>query len=156
MLFVRVNGIQDLVNNLESIAKGFKDFKPVFEKIADDFRKTQSAVFRSEGSYEGRSKWVALSPEYRLQKAKLYGGKPILQATGALKTSFTKKGGNHISQISNDRMILGSRDPKGGYHQSGTSRMPARPPLTASNTTNRRWVRIAHKEIMSNIKRGLI
>lgn len=156
MLYINVSGMNQVTRNLGSIAKGFKNFKPVFEKIADDFRKTQSAVFRAQGSFEGRSGWVALSPAYKLQKAKLYGGKPILQATGKLKTSFTRKGGNHISQISNDRLILGSRDPKGVYHQNGTSKMPARPPLTASKTTNRRWVRIAHKEIMSNIKKGLI
>jgi phage gpG-like protein len=156
MLNIEVRGMSQLVRNLGSIAKGFNNFRPVFEKISDDFRKTQSAVFRSQGSYEGRSGWVALSPNYRLQKAKIYGGKPILTASGALKTSFTRKGGNHISQISNDRMILGSNDPKAGFHQNGTSKMPARPPLTASNTTNRRWVRIAHKEIMDSIKRGLI
>lgn len=156
MLFINISGMNQVTRNLGSIAKGFNDFRPVFEKISDDFRKTQSAVFRSEGNYEGRKGWVSLSLNYRLQKAKLYGGKPILTATGALKTSFTRKGGNHISQISSDRLILGSRDPKGGYHQSGTSRMPARPPLTASKTTNRRWVRIAHKEIMDRIRRGLI
>ena len=156
MLQITVSGMSQVTRNLGSIAKGFKNFRPIFEKIGDDFRKTQSAVFRSEGGFEGRSGWVPLSPQYRLQKAKLYGGKPILQATGALRNSFTRKGGNHICQISNDRIILGSRDPKGGYHQNGTSKMPARPPLEASNTTNRRWVRIAHKEIMSNIKKGLI
>lgn len=156
MLYINVSGMNQVTRNLGSIAKGFNNFRPIFEKISDDFRRTQDNVFKSQGSFEGRSGWVALSPYYRLQKAKIYGGKPILTATGALRTSFTRKGGNHISQISNDRLILGSRDPKGAYHQSGTSRMPARPPLTASNTTNRRWVRIAHKEIMDNIRRGLI
>lgn len=156
MLQITVSGMNQVTHNLGSIARGFSNFRPIFEKIGDDFRRTQENVFRSEGAFEGRSGWVALSPQYRFQKAKLYGGKPILQATGALKTSFTRKGGNHISQISNDRIILGSSDPKGGYHQNGTSKMPARPPLTASNTTNRRWVRIAHKEIMDNIRRGLI
>ena len=152
MLFVRVSGADQLRRNLGSIARNFDNFSKVFEKIADDFRRTQSAVFRSQGAFEGRAGWSPLRPSTVMRK----GSSTILVEKGALKTSFTKKGGAHISQITNDRVILGSADPKGKFHQSGTSRMVARPPLTASNTTNRRWVRIAHKEIMKDIRTGLV
>lgn len=153
---VEIKGLDQTVKNLASLAKNFKNFSTVFKKIAQDFRKTESSVFRSQGTYEGRQGWQNLSISYSLSKTKNYPGKPVLIATGAMRNSFTKEGGNHIEHISNDKLIIGSSDPKANYHQNGTSKMPARPPLTSSNTTNRRWVRIAHEEIMSSIKKGLI
>ena len=64
-------------------------------------------------------------------------GHPILVDKGNLLQAATGGGAGHISQVGQQEMILGVRGDVSGamYHESGTSRMPARPFMGAKQST---------------------
>lgn len=64
-------------------------------------------------------------------------GHPILVDKGNLLQAATGGGAGHISQIGQQEMILGVRGDVSGaiYHAEGTGRMPARPFMGATEST---------------------
>ena len=118
-----------------------------------NFRKTEERIFNGQGAYGSRSRWVALSPKYKEWKDRYYPGKPILQMTGNLKASLTKKSPNHIEIITKNSITLGSNDPKFKWHQKGTtSGIPARPPIVFTEYQGQKWAKIIKDEILKGIK----
>lgn len=152
---VNIGGIDQAIRNLGRLAHGFDNFEIAFMKIGDDFRSTERKVFNAQGAFERRSSWKPLTPLYASYKKILHPGKKILVMSGGLKRSLTIKGGYHIERISKKSMVIGTSYHIAKYHQAGTRKMVARPPVTSSTTTTRRWVRIIHKEVLKNIQRGV-
>lgn len=64
-------------------------------------------------------KFAALSPRYRAWKAVHYPGRPILVRTARMKYGYT-------SRATKTRLTVDNKQPYWIYHQTGTSRMPAR------------------------------
>lgn len=93
-------------------------------RVQQAYYKAVKEVFASEGGKSG--KWAGLSSPYKAIKAKKYGNVPILQRTKRLYRSMTQMGGEAIVNKQATEMTLGSNVPYGGYHQRGTSKMPAR------------------------------
>lgn len=149
---VNIQGIDQAIRNLGQLAHNISDFSSIFKKIGDDFRTTERKVFNAQGAFERRSAWNVLKPSYKKWKNKYYPGKKILVLSGGLKRSLTAKGGYHIERISKTSMTIGTSYSLAKYHQRGTIKMAARPPVTSSKTTTRRWVRIIHKEVLKNIR----
>ena len=118
------------------------DLSPAFEQMADAFGGWEEEAFSSGGSSSG-SAWAALAT-----------GEPSrLTKTGRLRASLT---GPAIRNIGGRRMELGSDVPYGGYHQTGTSRMPARPPVRLTAANKAEWTKIIHRYILrSATGRGL-
>lgn len=139
----------DLINKrLNKIEKSCKDLTNAWKKIGKDFRETEEKVFTGQGSYGSRGRWVKLSPKYEAYKNRTHPGKPILQKTGDLKRSLTQKGGNNIEIIEPMKITLGTNDVKLKYHQKGTKKMPARPPITITKYQTDKWVKIIRDEIL--------
>lgn len=125
---VEVKGLPEVIAAFAEVQGGVADLRKnaTWLRVQQAYYKTVKQVFANEG---GRSKWQGLSSPYKEIKAKQYGNVPILQRTKRLYRSMTQMGGEAIVDKQATEMTLGSRVPYGGYHQSGTSKMPSRPPI---------------------------
>src|SRR5205807_5567870 len=88
-----------------------------------------TTLFRSQG---GSDRWAPLAASTVAYKAR-HGLDPrILHATLRLRKSLTTfDGEDHIFEITEDEMMVGSRTPYGIFHQSRRprTRLPRRPPV---------------------------
>src|SRR5580765_3894261 len=122
----------------EGLARAFglmsgavNDWRPYWADIAAVFYISESARFSSGGF----GTWPPLSDGYARWKAKHYPGRPILVRTGALQESLTSRtGAGAIYEESPLELNLGTNIPYAKYHQTGTSKMPARPPEGLNDT----------------------
>lgn len=125
------------------------DLTPAFEAIADNFYEGEREMFASEGG--GAGGWAALKPEYAKWKSANYPGKGILQRTGLLMESLTDRSGpGSIFELAPMRLAMGSGLKHGGYHQTGTSKMPARPPVKLTEQQKNEWMKFIHQHIANS------
>ena len=97
--------------------------------------------FRTEGGLSGG--WTPLSLSTLIDKAKKgYGGKQMLERTGALKRSF-------YNRVSKKKAYISSDSPYFGFHQSRKSRtkLPRRPMLLLTQRTKENIVKEFYKFI---------
>jgi phage gpG-like protein len=124
LLEAEVTGAKQAVVHLEGYSRHIRDFRDLWPEIVDAFVAREQLWFGKEG--EGS--WPALSPEYAAWKAVVHPGKPKLVLSGDLKRSLTDPSRAKLAETDH-MLVLGSSDPKAAWHQHGTGRMPARPPL---------------------------
>lgn len=128
-LTLTIDGQRKFDGAFRVLTEGLSDFRPVWPEVELQFFRAELEQFNSEGA-RGGARWQPLSARYAKQKAKKYPGAPILVLTGRLKRSLTVIGGADSVRIAEPlSLTLGTRTPYAGYHQQGTKRMPARPPL---------------------------
>lgn len=130
-LKLEIDGIEKFNWAFDTLGKTLSDWRPVWPEIEQVFYRIELEQFNSEGA-RGGQRWQALSPAYRQWKEKHFPGRPILVRTGTLKRSLTvigTTGSESIRESDEMSLTLGSRVPYAIYHQRGTSRMPARPPM---------------------------
>jgi phage gpG-like protein len=121
--------------------------QPAFHKIAQDMREQIKEQFGTEGD-RGSGGWAPLKEATIAAKASAGLDPHILQATHSLMESLTGSAGDHIEEITDDSLLFGSSDPKGRFHQKGTSRMPARKPVDFTELDRRGFVRTLQKYIV--------
>jgi len=119
-----------------------------FLKIAEDMREQIGEQFDSQGQ-RGSGGWEPLAESTLAAKAAAGLPADILQATRQLFHSLTEPGGDHIEEVTDEELVFGSRDPKGRFHQTGTTRMPARRPVDFTELDRRSYVRTLQGYIMS-------
>lgn len=128
---VEIKGANELARKFDAVTDGIKDLNKlgVWDDVQTAFYEIERDQFASEGN-AARAKWKALSPAYAAQKLKRFGQKPILQATGKLYRSLTQANaeGSVVNKMPQE-LVIGSSIPHGIYHQTGTNKMPARPPI---------------------------
>lgn len=142
-----VHGDSQLGIAFGRVAEIFRDFTSVFEKIAPRFYGIIRKRFRDEGPG-----FAPLSPRYAALKRRLYGDKTILRATDKLYESFTPQSPGNINRITKTTAEFGSSVPYGIFHQQGTSRMPARPPIEITPQHELQFAQIAIKDLNEKIK----
>jgi phage gpG-like protein len=121
-----VQGDEELVRAFGLMASRVSDWRPFWPDIAAVFYIGESARFASEGF----GAWPPLSDGYRKWKQKHYPGQKILSLTGALRESLTSRtGASAVYQDEALQLTLGTATHYAKYHQYGTGRMPARPPI---------------------------
>lgn len=77
----------------------------------------------------GGGTWAPLAPSTVAEK-KAEGFPPDkVVRTYALRNSLTPDGSMHVCRMIADGIEVGTSDPIAEYHQNGTERMPARPPV---------------------------
>jgi hypothetical protein len=121
-LEMRLTGIRDALG----------DLRPVWPQVHEIFIAFIKEIFKSEGSYAGQGQWVPLNPTYARRKQRMWGMKPILQASGAFKTAFiVPSDRDHVYKTGPDFMEAGVRTRYGKAHQFGypPNNLPARPIL---------------------------
>lgn len=108
---------------LAGYEKGLESLVPLWELFGKEFYQQETKLFND-------APWAPLSPAYAKRKQEEFGNKPLLRATDDLFKSFTQQGATgNIHQVSAMNAVFGSSDFKAMFHQMGTIKMPARPPL---------------------------
>jgi phage gpG-like protein len=121
--------------------------QPAFHKIAEDMRGQIEEQFASEGG-RGSGGWAALKETTLLAKAAAGLDPRILQATHKLMNSLTRAGGDHVEEVTDSSLFLGSKVGYGRYHQKGTGRMPARKPVDFTELDRRGFVRTLQRYVV--------
>jgi phage gpG-like protein len=115
MIQFTVEGLNELINSIEKVERGVVDLRQLgtWKAVTSEFRSIQAEIFAAEGPG-----WAPLTPEYKKYKAKKWGEKPILQASGAMYRDFTA-GGNPKEEAQS--LTFNFKAPA-GYHMSKGSR----------------------------------
>lgn len=121
---VTVFNLTPVERRLSLYGRRVSNYRSLWRKIASDVARAERFWFSSRG--EGR--WPQLSPKYAAWKARNFPGRPILVRTEELKKSLTQST-RLLSRSEFDVAILSSDVEYAKFHQTGTSKMPARPPL---------------------------
>lgn len=119
---LHIFGDRDAERRIEQLALFLTDLRPFWPEVARLARSWWKRQFDTQGTFGGHP-WAALSPTYAQWKARVYPGKPILQATGAMKRAAS----NPSRAATPTSLTLTIEDAKVGYHQEGGGRLPARP-----------------------------
>ena len=105
------------------IERGLESLKPLWGEFQEQFQKDERDLFAA-------APWPPLSERYAEQKRRQFGNKPLLRATDALFESLTEAGAEgSVRRIDDLQAEFGTSVEYAPFHQLGTSRMPARPPL---------------------------
>jgi len=116
--------IAPIVWKFETLSRRLPDFQPIFREILADFCKELEKQFAMEGGHLS-GKWDSLSKSYGAWKEKYYPGTTILVATGRMQYLSTDPTKNvHFTK---SEMIKYVPTYYTMYHQTGTSKMVARP-----------------------------
>jgi len=127
-LRLTIRGETRLAQAFNRLARSIQNYRPAWPDITTVYRQMMSEQFESQGSRGGR-RWVPLSPAYKRWKDIVAPGQPILVLGGKMKASMVGKTSDTIEQFRPSSVTLGTRIRYAGYHQTGTRRMPARPPI---------------------------
>ncbi len=106
-----------------------EDWTRIWPKVADHLRAKTAQQFTSQGATGASGPWDGLSEPYRRRKLKRWGDRPILQASGKLLGAAVGGSEGHLENFEPLRMQFGVDAgvvPYAIYHQTGTSKMPAR------------------------------
>lgn len=134
-----IQGEQQLSRRLRVAADQVKDWTPAFQETAVTLQQIFSGeVFDTEGGAIDEE-WEPLSPAYQKQKQRKYGNGGILQATGAMRNSFT-------SVVTPMQTTIGNSAPYFKYHQSNAPRtkIPRRVMMKLAETQRLLVVTIFH------------
>lgn len=124
------------------------DLRPAWVTVAQAMQEMEAEAFAVEGARRGLPVWAPLSERYRRWKERHFPGRKILELTGDLRRSLAEKGRGHRRILSPTFMLFGTmiRTKRGApyamFHQEGTRRMPARPPLRPASGDYDLWVRL--------------
>lgn len=101
--------------------------------------------YNSEGRYAGQ-KWRALSDRYAAWKMRHYPGQSIGVLSGKTKASLTSPFDvNSMYSVSRKSFVVGTRLNYPMYLQTGTRRMPARPPVQVDSRFRSDVMRLLHR-----------
>lgn len=116
-----------------------------FPKMVPVFEAELERQFGAEGRGPNVGGWAQLSPAYEEWKGQNYPGKPILERTGALKDALTDSSASHaFRDFSTTEFNFGTAGLEyASFHQSGTGRMPDRPPFDFTADFEREVQRVA-------------
>ncbi len=164
VLTFQVAGEEQVSRSFSKFAEDIQDAREPFTEIAQDFKEIEQRQFDSEGA-AGSGGWAPLSPNYAVWKARWHPGARLLVLSGLMKESLATGNSWTIEEIEPLSLRLGTRLPFAIWHQTGTTKMPARKPIQLSETDKTRWhkifqawlVRQSRKEfkgLMPDIRRG--
>lgn len=140
-LVIEAFGAKILHRNLMRFAENLAAPVAALEVAADHLRAAAAKQFGTEGGYASGG-WAPLADSTVAEKARKGQSPQILRATGALMDSLIDKfDAGHIERLSPNTLTFGSMIPYGGYHQTGTSRMPKRPPVALTEGDKRMLVK---------------
>lgn len=112
----------DAERQLRQLALFLSDLRSFWPKVVPLATSWFRRQFDTEGGFGGQG-WAPLAFSTVQRKAALGLRPQILQATGAMKQAASRPSRTATARS----LTLTINDPKLGYHQEGTSRMPARP-----------------------------
>ena len=149
-----VAGDVQISRMIRRFADDVKDLRPPFREIADDFLEIEQRQFES-GGQSGSGGWEPVQPRYTATKERAGFGSRTLVRTRALMESLTDAGApGAVRRIEKLELTMGTRvRSASGFpyplaHQTGTSRMQARPPIELNEGDKRRWMRFIQRYLV--------
>jgi hypothetical protein len=137
--------IELTARQLAAFSKGAGNMSVPLGEIGADLRVSVAAQFATEGAQGATGKWTVLSEPYGAWKRKHAPGVPILvglrrtKAKHARPQSYTTSGQMRqqlldplATHVSPQRLLYAPVSDIAGYHELGTPKMPARPPVDLS------------------------
>lgn len=124
-----------LVTALERAGAEVADVgKHILPKVMKVLEDSAGAQFDAEGAGPQAGSWAALSPKYASWKERFFPGRKLLVRTGVLADALAASDTEAVSQarrdISGNTLTYGTQGVEyASFHQTGTGRMPARPPF---------------------------
>jgi hypothetical protein len=128
-------GAVELFRGMEGWAELVDDFSPMWKPATSLIRRHHGRTFASEGAATGggvRKRWAPLTTRYAALKARDFPFRPILERTVALRRAMVEGGPGSRTSKTTQSLTVGTRGDVAriaGYHQKGTPRMVARPPM---------------------------
>lgn len=128
--------------------------KHVFPLLSPIFEAAEQRQFDARGAGPASGAWSELSEMYADWKAHHYPGQPILVATGALRDGLTQASSPFGSrEWTSSQFVFGTRGVDyASFHQSGTSRMPTRPPFDLDGQFEEDLQRVARVGVNAAIR----
>ena len=124
---INVNSLNKAKGSIKILRTRLNNPKPAFKQIGSYISMYNKKVFATNGAFGGKP-WKPLKPDYMQWKVRSGYPKNILVRTGKLRRSYTSRPMN-IEVYLKNKARYGTKIKYAGYHQSGTSNMPARPVL---------------------------
>jgi len=139
----------------DRIATQVRDMTEPFTQIGEDLHVQIGAAFATEGATGASGKWRVLSPTYGAWKQKHVPGAPILvglrpqhkgtrehptrpqsyAVSGRMRQQLLMPLSDRTTwHVGPKRLLYAPLSNYAGFHQTGTSRMPARPPVDVTLT----------------------
>jgi phage gpG-like protein len=136
---VTIFGDNAVEANLIHGAEALANMEPVLTEVAKDVMRVIRVTIEGQGRRYGGS-WHALDPAYLARKVKKGLDPRILIATKKMLNAYSEFGNeNQALQILPHSLFLGSHLDYPGYHEYGTSKMPARSFLEFYPQDRKRW-----------------
>lgn len=134
---VTIDGVQVINRRLATWGARIADLSPAWEQVGEDLLSDFRANFDYEGDLFARAfdGWDVLADATVLDRTRhgFEGEHPILVRTGDLRESVVERGApGNVFDVRADGLTVGTDDWRAGWHQWGTSRMPARPMIGIS------------------------
>lgn len=141
-------GIAKFARTFTRFTEMVDDLSPLFTALGNDLTtRIIPDQFKTEGGQSGG--WQPLDAKYAARKAKEYPGKKILVRTGKLYEALTG-GEDSIWKVGKKNAEFGAKTNYGAYHQTGTTKMPARPPLDISEKNRTAWEKLIHRFLVES------
>lgn len=137
----RLSGQKEIDLLLSRLGERSSNLRQPLNDILASMRHWSAKSFKTEGAYPG-PRWARLDPTYASRKGRAFPGRTILRRSDLLYRSLTTSGPRSVGRVGRNRLEYGTEVEHAIYHQEGTRRMPARPPLRVIERDIRRWIRI--------------
>lgn len=144
-----LDGVPVLDRAFNRIEQRVSDFRFAWPAVSREFYDIELRQFETEGAVGASGKWAPLSDPYERFKVIAFPGEPILQATHALKESLTTNDAlDSVFIPEKDQLTIGTKREGARAHQRGTNRVPARPPISFTETQKRRVTKAIQAELV--------
>jgi phage gpG-like protein len=141
---IEIQGTQELSNAFTELSRRIGDLTPIWPRVAQVFYERERQLFDQQG--EGN--WRELSPRYGAWKQKHFPGYPLLQRSTEMAVSLTNQTSPFsVLDMRPKNFAVGTSVPYAQFHQTGTSRMPARPPIIIDDGTIQRMLDVVTDEL---------
>lgn len=139
-LDLEVEGFEPYKASLSLYITRFTDLRALWPGIAADIGAENKKQIDSQGRH-GSTPYEELSPPYAAWKASQVGPKPILIFSGDMFDTLTNPSSSGFVTITRKLdMTIIFRSPYARYHQRGTKKMPARPPMILRRVQGRKYM----------------
>jgi phage gpG-like protein len=135
-----IQGMDNIKKRINKLKSTYNNLSGPLKKVVQDFSKTESKVFNSQGAYGSRPRWTPLV------KPELGSGRILVQS-GQLRNSVI----NPSTKITKNSLTLNFKDRKFKFHQKGTRKMTSRPPVTITEYQKKKWIKIIRDDILKGL-----
>lgn len=148
-----VQGKKEFDRAFNRVEEHIEDLRPVWPHVSREMFSIMDEQFKSEGAKGRSGQWKKLSADYAKWKSLNYPGQPILQRSGRLVAALTNKTGDTVLIEDKQEFGFGTSLFYAAFHQTGTSKMPAREIFSFSDESRTRLMKGVQKGLLEIIKR---